>query len=151
VGCAAASPNNVEITSLVQGLMREDGGAWRVYERGDTFAYKPNGTCTTAGTKQEHCMWFGFEFDYKATAETTTLTCAAKLSLPIDLVTNKTEEAKNTQEANFELTFTGRSGHVANPGYLVIGPGESPEQHTRVECSHAGKVVLRYAFNIHGV
>ena len=151
VGCAAAAPPEVEITDLAQGLMREESGGWRVYERGETFAYRNNGKCTAAGEKRDNCMWFGFEFNYKATAKRTTLTCVAKLSSPTDLVTNKSEESKNTQEATFELTLTGHSGHMANPGFITIDPGESPEQSTRVECSHAGKVVLRYAFNIHGV
>jgi hypothetical protein len=131
--------------------MREDAGTWRVYERGDTFKYQENGKCTVAGKEVEKCMWFGFEFDFKATTETTTLACVAHLSSPTDIVTYKAEEAEDTQEFRFEFKLTGQSGHMSNPSYLVIAPGESAEKSIRVDCSHAGKVVLRYAFNFHGV
>ena len=130
--------------------MREDAGTWRVYERGNTFKYQENGECTVAGKKESKCMWFGFEFDFKAATMTTTLICVAHLSSPTDIVTYKAEEAEDTQEFRFEFTLAGQAGHISNPSYFVVAPGESADKSMSVECSHAGKVVLRYAFNFRG-
>jgi hypothetical protein len=132
-------------------LMREDAGTWRVYERGNTFKYQVNGKCTVAGKTEDKCMWFGFELDFEAATESTLLSCVAYIDSPTNIVTYEAEKAKDAQLFRFELTLAGRSGHMSNPSYFVIAPGESAEKHLRVECSHSGKIVLRYAFTFHEI
>jgi hypothetical protein len=143
-GCTASSPNEVEISSFVQGLMRKNAnGAWRVYEQGSEFRYHINGRCSADNILYD-CMWYGIEFDFQSPAETTLLKCFAQMSGPTDIFTYKAQEAKAVSEFQFELTLSGREGHMSNPAYTI---GESRGL-TQVTCSHSEKIVLRYDFNI---
>jgi hypothetical protein len=151
-GCAWVPPakDSLKITSVVQGLMRNEYGTWRVYEPGGTFKYQANGDCTVAGRKST-CLWYGIEFDYTTQSDSTTITCVAHTNAPTTVVTYKEVEAKDTQEFHFKITLSGQSGHTSRPGYVEsfeFEPGDTEGIREQVECSHAGTVVLSYAFNL---
>jgi len=73
------------------------------------------------------------------------------MSSPTNIVTFNEKKATDAQEYRFAFTLSGLSGHMAKPGYTVRTPEDNGNRRTSVECSHAGTVVLRYSFNIHGV
>jgi hypothetical protein len=149
VSMQQAYAQGLRISDVKQGLMRFDhAGKGHIYSNGNQFDYIENGTCTANGDERP-CMWHGFEFNFTATSDSTSLSCVSRLNPPMHIVDPASEYGRSVSVFNWSLELSGHSGTFTNPQY-TYRTASTPWQHsnTLTTCSYDGQVVLRMEFTV---
>lgn len=138
---------HVEVSDLTVGLMREDSdGEWRIYLPGRTFPLVPNGPCVVAERAQT-CMWYGFEFDYSASAPNQVLLCEARFNKPTDMVAVDRIESTDVADATFAIPLQDLNGHYSQAAHVFRNPDDAPiPWSAEISCKHNSKELIRFTF-----
>lgn len=106
--------------------------------------YSENGSCDVAG-KQAHCMYTGFEFDYRNAAPNSWLDCVYKTSQPVHSANIYSREKRQQQSWRYRLFLAQGLNHYLKVGYENKEPGDKGILTTRIKCSYFGHSML----NVH--
>jgi hypothetical protein len=148
-GCAtkvSAPVQEFVIANFKQGLMRDNGAQWEVFESGTNFNYRHNGECVANGVRRS-CMWHGYTFDYDAPKARTELSCVRTLNRPQHLV-NPRQQLGVSSGSEFKLELPNKRGFFYAPGYQTPKnelPGVVAQ---KIVCSYGGKVVFENSFAV---
>jgi hypothetical protein len=135
-------PDTVQISGFRYGLVDfESSGQPRIYEEGNSFPYKINGTCVAAG-KEAPCQWRGFEFSFHSPDEVTIFDCMSTSDRPQSYVYPDAVDATNAQTHRWGFSVEGRTGHYLRPQYSIDVTGR-PLRMT-YSCTNKGHEVLRW-------
>lgn len=149
----SVSPDNkgaFEISDFKQGLMSmsissdKQKSVYNVYEQGDNFQFKPNGSCLF-NKQRRKCMWFGISFKTEPEVKSINLDCVGTLSSPDKIGTPEKELGKQLETFKFKLDLKSDTGFFQNPQYITKEP-EIKSQTITTSCSRDGKEVLKYQF-----
>jgi len=140
----------VRVTAFSQGLVGPDAsGQPQIYERGDTFTYRTNGTCVADG-RRVPCMWYGFEVSFEGPDDISVLNCTTE-STPITAVDPSKTYGK-VSTLNWPLTLRGRTGHFLNPQYVSFpNDGKARTFASNTTCLYEDVEVMRWRFIIESV
>lgn len=132
----------VQIEGFRYGLVEFDSsGRPRIYEEGNSFPYKINGTCVAAG-KESPCQWRGFEFSFQSPDDITTFECMTTSDQPQTYTYPDAIVATNSQTARWVFSVQGRAGRYIRPQY-TLGISDQALRMTTT-CSSKGEEVLRW-------
>lgn len=98
--------------------------------------------------KDEHCTWYGYEFDYTGAVEGEEIFCTSTSVLPHNEGTPKGVNKQDVTYSEWSYSLPPGDGHHYNPQYSVFGFQDEIESLDSDEtvCSIYGKELFRFRF-----
>ena len=149
VSACSHSAGNHDVKNLKQGIvLGMDKNSTKIDIEGNSFSFKPNGSCTINNTLTKNCMWWGVSFTHSKSKSDYKIPCTVTTSQSVDQVDPSKEYKKHIKSFKTSLPIKASTTYSEFPFYVGYDPEGSGVLKIKSECTDINGNIFSFGISI---